>query len=579
MKILLPKEFKVVQSTRLFSIEVNNFDVEMLLPSIFYLVRTGALQRKNQPPADNLDDKVSDLVKHESVKGFEEEVSLLGKWVRTSIVATGTRTRAHKGEQMLYIKPLSLLSYKPGFPPDISRIRKVDRFIYNVMKDFLGQQREKDILRSIFQDAFSKGLELPDDSNYSGNYDEITPMDTETLLLFYFLEAFDVNPPKKYGEKEEEGSPVCKLTAKNLAEDIVLFITVYRDKVPIRLLSHYLMTLINFELLIYTLRLIKSTNDMFSYRTLTLEMGGNVPDTPLDLYIDVIQERGSMSDFLATQSVNRDLEEIRRYFGNALRIRMLDNYVQKSDKLKNKAPSRWDSEYLNHLLSLEKSESIQVRAENDWEKIEDFWKESSFELPENIQSELSGFDNTFDKILRLMEEVQEKGIQNYMRWFWSVGGFTKPFGLVRGNIKGKRVARYVLSDMLLETLVHLSAVLIPLKNKNYIWQKELTEKEKPGTYRRSGQLKCLIPIYAQDTNPVSPKSFSLRNFLELLHERYGILIDRPPEDMLSTETLNASSENLQALKNRLRFMGMFEDLSDDFTAQMITPHYLSQRDN
>ena len=40
MRILLPKASKGVKFDLLFTIDMNDFDVEMLLPSLFHLVRT-----------------------------------------------------------------------------------------------------------------------------------------------------------------------------------------------------------------------------------------------------------------------------------------------------------------------------------------------------------------------------------------------------------------------------------------------------------------------------------------------------------------------------------------------------------
>ena len=161
----------------------------------------------------------------------------------------------------------------------------------------------------------------------------------------------------------------------------------------------------------------------------------------------------------------------------------------------------------------------------------------------------------------LWEAQESNALKSYVTWFWYVGGLTKPYGMLRGNLKGRRVWRYALSDILLETLVQLYAI----SERKYIWKKVSTE----------ATLEQLCPVYQEsaDIKNLSPEPFSLRNFLSFLRQRYGLLINRPPKDMADAETLAASSANLQALKDRLRNMGLFQDLSDDFTAQVVTPHY------
>ena len=65
----------------------------------------------------------------------------------------------------------------------------------------------------------------------------------------------------------------------------------------------------------------------------------------------------------------------------------------------------------------------------------------------------------------------------------------------------------------------------------------------------------------------------LNNFLDFLENHYGILIHKVPDGMASIEANRAARDNLAALQKRLRQMGLFENLSDDFEAQYITPQY------
>jgi hypothetical protein len=47
----------------------------------------------------------------------------------------------------------------------------------------------------------------------------------------------------------------------------------------------------------------------------------------------------------------------------------------------------------------------------------------------------------------------------------------------------------------------------------------------------------------------------------------------PQQNTASIEANRAARDNLAALQKRLRQMGLFENLSDDFEAQYITPQY------
>jgi hypothetical protein len=57
--------------------------------------------------------------------------------------------------------------------------------------------------------------------------------------------------------------------------------------------------------------------------------------------------------------------------------------------------------------------------------------------------------------------------------------------------------------------------------------------------------------------------------LACLERRYGVLVDRPPSFLDSSQNRAAGKANLEALKRRLRQMGFFSALSDDFTAQYL----------
>ena len=55
-----------------------------------------------------------------------------------------------------------------------------------------------------------------------------------------------------------------------------------------------------------------------------------------------------------------------------------------------------------------------------------------------------------------------------------------------------------------------------------------------------------------------------------MSERFGILIDRPPADFDSADARAGAAENLSAFTQRLKLLGCFEGLSDDFSAQFVT---------
>jgi hypothetical protein len=137
----------------------------------------------------------------------------------------------------------------------------------------------------------------------------------------------------------------------------------------------------------------------------------------------------------------------------------------------------------------------------------------------------------------LFESQRNSALGNITGWFYSVAGFNRSYGLMTGNRKGRfRVARYVLSNELLNALVHAA----------------------------------LADFGTLDENQRIPATrIPLRQFLEWLSTRFGVLIDKPPSFDSSTEAIEAAQRNLESFKVRLRQIGVFQNLSDDFDAQYI----------
>jgi hypothetical protein len=122
-------------------------------------------------------------------------------------------------------------------------------------------------------------------------------------------------------------------------------------------------------------------------------------------------------------------------------------------------------------------------------------------------------------------------------WFYSVSGFNRSYGIMSGNTRGaRRVARYTLSNELLSALVHVA----------------LADQGWDEGERR-------IPAVR----------LPLQEFLRRIESRYGLLIDKPPASETSAEAVEAARHNLEAFKVRLRQIGVFENLSDDFDAQYL----------
>ena len=560
MAVKLPKHLIGVKFDQLFSIEMNNFDVEMLLPALFWLVRSGGKDRGRAngkgTDATDIQRYAVALARHPRLTGFtgEEGSRLLDKWIRSSLIQTSAVGKRKSSEQIAYIRPLSFLCYKPSVPKQGSRLRQAHHFLYHLLNGYLRREAQDSggaarYFDKLVQDTFARGVALNQGVSKGGAYDGYTPLDLEVLLQLYYVDGFDAPQESNRGGKEPP-PPACHLAAAHLAQDVAGFLTVYARRVPTATLSKYLMALLNFELLIYTLRLMRATDDLVVRNEIAPEFRPEATSlSPLDMYVDMTQVRGSRSDQIAMACVNRDFEEQENFFRSRLMLRTLHSYVEEDRDIRSSFRHKAGGEYVTALWGVRDNDDVRSSARRDLREIEKMFRgedDDEENVPTDVRAILDHPDlNNLSRLVEILVLVQRKyGMNNLSKWIADIGGLRRQDGILRGNSRGRRVWRYVMSDTLLEALVQL-AVISPEA------QAMSGERE----WRRE------------------PRSITLSAFLAFLRDRFGLLIDTPPPFDSSSEATAAAKENFSALKQRLRQMGLFMDLSDDFNAQRIFPRF------
>ena len=550
MKLTLPKLYRGQKYDELFVIEMNNFDIDMLLPSFFWTILSKGKKRAKIKEKRNPQSSINELAKHEKLEGFlgnDNGQRVLAKWVKTSVVKATRAGKAHKGSEVInYVRPLSLLAFK-GPSPEGGFLRGTHQFLYDLLFRYgLQEKKDQDIFLNLVRKAFGRGLVMETGAVKDGKYDGSTDLDLEVLLSMYFLDGLEgVKETISSSTSKKEIIPVCPTASKVFVEDITTFISCYRMVLTPAALSRHLATLLNFEFLIYTLNLFRGVN--------SLVLGDPCPEllneevkSRLEVYVNMTQSRTDRSAMMARGCINRDLETAELYLRHNFLLRFLDQSISllRDYSLEDKRGSE-RIKFINNIKSDNSIESVALAhlsaLRNHFSEGLDDDEDFPPELSEIFTSNRSAVDRVTD-ILYLCQRKAATG--SLMKWIQSTGGLRRTDGILEGNIKGRRNWRYSLSDPLLEVLCMLAVVHPKIAQQN-------------GEPNYSGKSKSIL----------------LSSFLEFLKERYGILIAEPPSHEEGAEATAAAKENLAALRRRLRQIGLFQDLSDDFNAQRIEPRY------
>jgi hypothetical protein len=554
MKVKLPKELTGVKFPKVLSIDMNNFDINLFLPMLFYTILAqgrGRARRVNKP--EDILQYIDSLVQNSALQGFDDKIGrkVLERLVRTTLITTGGVGRANKDEQITSIIPYTLLAHKPGFPIASSRLRGADTFIYQSLRESMN--RDDRNLQQATKLIFGRGIFIGNMPNLGGSYDGTTELDTITRLSVAFLDGFKDTPTGM--NREPNVTAACPKLANELAEDLLTFQFKYYKHMPSQALTYNLLALINFELFNYTLKLVYAINALVrDPNILPPAMRNSLEPSPPQLYLDFTQNARGRSYEMAKECVRRDIEAFQQFLSSNQLLRLLDSYVV---SLRRNAQRKGIIDvilngkesgplYLQGLLLLRDEPSLTAHFEAQALRDEERIREEN-KLPEDSEvisneDDLNWLDDITDiaesdveRVVNLLAEGQrDSALKHYVSWYWSVGGMREPHGLLAGTVKSRPSWRYAPSNDLLAVLVQVAAARL----------------SKQGV-----------------------ESIRLQEFLQFLEEHYGILIDRPPDLFKGAEYIAAAHDNLRAMQNRLRQMGIFRDLSDDFTIQRLHPPY------
>lgn len=526
---------------------------------------------------------------------YESRKRVLDGWLRASVLKFENRGLNRKGGQRLAIpRPIHLGVIRAGLPskyPYLIQHSDVWTY-YSALRvlDESGVENPRRFLSELLRQRLGQGLAL-DTSQFDVDeprYDEITPVDINALAAMRILSKFTSARPddtptndgetwpsrpwsnfKRKNAKIPRGNaeapvfdnsknlvPIEHLVSspkafRDIGSDIVYLLSCYQELESLELTQHCL-GLLSFRLYTSPLIAAKEVRELIAGRRHAAAMASS---TPVEIYCDFSGGTDEASSQLARKCVARDLEIHRIFLQDRFYLRILDwlGDLQGGELRKKlvEARSIGKSNYFQALVDMRNDEAFMMAARL---KLQEFQSAVS-----PSEDGTDGDDGTNGRWRELLSEWGEQGLDEVLQltqillgahipggrapaqveqWCWTTGGMLnslphRPYALMTGSVAHRSTWRYAPTDQLLTSLL----------------------------------LGCFVT-----GNPATGSTVSEMRLMELLNvlsNKYGILVDRPPDEFDDADSLLAAERNRAHFARKLQLLGCFEGLSDDSQYQMV----------
>jgi hypothetical protein len=532
----LDRKQKAFRYFPIMPIDANNINFEQAIVRLLVLLHTNGKQITRTGRDVLFPENLVDILK-ENTNYFEgitdpTRERLMRNWISADYATTIIEGKGRQGRARISnLKPLHISTIKLLDPRIRSQDRDTSVFLYNVFKGDGGGSA-----KSFLMDFLIEGTKKEGSFNLVTDEEKFNNLDIETQFLLRILDSFRVDNPSTR-EKEVPGfKSMCEAQQKQFFYDIII-ILVYKNNVPRRELFHYLTVLLNFHCALFVMKSFNQINAIVDTQKakcgLCKSIAGGIDFNKLckcdfqpKIFVDLTLGQDKICDMLSKRSVDVNYNEMYRYFKSHYKLVKIAEFAATKGQ-KDLGPEQLIG-FLNHpdLNGHFSYELSRIIADPDMED------------NENIQEILKMDIPAIDKFIEILcnDPANWKlRTRNHKSMMTSLCNMNKDDGFLQGGRGKKR--KYVLGNVLLEVLVQLAVV-------------------------------SADPAKGFKTQPIT-----IVSFVEWLKDRYGIYINEWPNGSDSPETAKALSNNFNALKDRLRQLGFYTDLSDASNSQVIKPRF------
>lgn len=375
--------------------------------------------------------------------------------------------------------------------------------------------------------------------------------DVETQALLHLVDKaggrMRDRPDERYPRKPYP--PLCREPAQMLCQD-VLRLLYHQDHMPRTVLVDYLKILLAFHLGLYHLRMIKLLPAATVAGTIDPTCakrhdGAERCPYQTDLFLDATGDADSAAAGLAERSAALWYRRIPGFVEAVYRVKKLDEFAEYLVTKRSKASWPSGRQYFSAAEALKFTGKAYRRDRDDFfgQRVAGVLDDGDSDLPDEVK-QIAGLPlEPFDEYIELLMHYKGRYHRGYIVESLDSMLLKHRPGATLAQPRGGRdqPRRFVLDSRLLEVLLQVS----------------LLRPSAEGGLRTA--------------------SMRVDEFLSLLRERYGLHIDALPDgDGFTGAHLDdqaALRENAAAFVHRLRETGYYQDLSDAYLTQTITPRY------
>jgi hypothetical protein len=552
----LDKKDKAFRLAKISYVDFKHIEIERTLLNLFPRLKhdgyPGRIRNGSRllTIKDFLEAFIHEKNKHQFI-GFAEHEDIVGKWLETDLLDLVNRGRST--QSVVSPRPLHGNAYKyrnTKYARDYGSSEHIYWMLYHARKS-LGQG-----VRDSLKDFIFAGLDQQTNRLLISDQ----RIDVETQAILHFDELAEVKDVENRSEELDKYSPLCVGQADLLAEDVLRLLT-YEKYMPRSVLVDYLKTLFSFHLGLYHLRLLKllpalvrrcGSDPICDRCPITPSAAFPHGDCPhrIGLVVDLGDPANPHMTELARRSADTHYRRIPTYIEAHFITKKLDemaNYLNTRGKL---SPVDGDfsiGEVLQLLDTPNKGEREAFAKSRLIPLIERYQQGQDSSVPPEVQRILNlglgDFDTYIEILVALRGTYHREAI---IKCLDSLLLKNSDSGLLRQSRAKGSPRWFALGSRLLEVLLQIA--VLELKGTAFV-----------------------------------TREIRVDELLMFLRERYGLYVDRlPPGDGFEQPSIvdqQALRKNVAAFKTRLREIGFFQDLSDAYVTQTVTPRYTITAEN